>query len=221
VPKGPNNPFTDEQLQKIAETLDKVEWQYTDKEEPFPSQRQKSASRSPSSSEASRSPATSSPPTNATSSSTQPSSSKEWLVEEGPDVDLTDVKARITALPKGTQDQFNRILVESNDAGRSFHVLKSKKGQPSLRRVTIVNALVDLLEASDGDEELMRYALAFALGDEVQPAVTLGCAVGSLTTLEAEKLALLALALRHNEAFLTFSEEGKAVFGGTAAMFAA
>lgn len=199
TPRGLQGPFTDEQLDRIAATLDTVEWEYTtkdfvvkgahDDEQAVPGQLGVAVAQA-----------------------TVPSPRAAEPPDEGPDVDLTDVKARITALPKEQQDQFNTILVQSKDAGRNFHLLRNRGGMPSLRRVTIVNALVDAIEASDGDEELLRHMLSFALGEEVQPAVTLGCAVGSLTTLEAERLALLADALSHGKAPLLIGEDGVARF---------
>lgn len=93
-------------------------------------------------------------------------------------------------------------LKESIDAGRSFHPTPPH-GIPSERRTAIIRAAI---QWSELDPDVVRAGLSSVLGDEVQPTVTIGSVLGSLSIAEAQQFAALESAMS-----LRFRDDGTPV----------
>lgn len=96
-------------------------------------------------------------------------------------------KIQITAL--------NGWVTEGDENDRPWRISKLA----SVRRFTIYRGAVRLLEAAwhndEIDSDYARAVLTVVLGDEVQPAVAVGTALGSLSTTDANHLILVCDAL--------------------------
>lgn len=110
--------------------------------------------------------------------------------DEGASLDAETVDAitaTIQTLDKVTLAQVNDWAREANSAQRPFSL--SREEWRTQRRFEIMRAAIAL---SPYEPDVQRAALGFVMGDEVQPTVTVGAALGSLTISEATRLALLA-----------------------------
>ncbi len=96
-------------------------------------------------------------------------------------------------------------IKQSVDAGRSFNIA-GPGCTPTVRRFEIIRAAIAW---SVHDEDVVRAALSLVMGEEVQPAVTIGCALGSLTLAEAQSLAITADDLDALRVVIRFDDEGK------------
>jgi hypothetical protein len=98
-------------------------------------------------------------------------------------------------------------LKQSVDAGRSFNVA-GPGCSPTYRRRRIIEAAIAW---APQEEDVVRSALALAIGQEIQPATTIGCAFGSLSIDEAVRLKFFGDALADGGLLLTFAEDGTPV----------
>lgn len=82
----------------------------------------------------------------------------------------------------------------------------------SHRRFTLYRGATRLLELCDGDgdpfaEDIARQVIALVIGEELQPAMTIGMALGAMTIAEAERLVEVTdTFIKHG---LTFADDGR------------
>lgn len=122
----------------------------------------------------------------------QPSAPAE--LDEGPDIDdlaVTALKRRLA----GLSDDQRRTLDQWAAQARSAKVPISLNQRRSERRHAIVSAAIDVIEAT-ADDDVIRSMIGLTIEAEVQPAVTLGAALGALDPGEASTLSALATALQ-------------------------
>lgn len=119
----------------------------------------------------------------------------------------------LTSSAKLLADSWGR---EAHEAQRSF----SLKQRPSTRRFEIMRAVL-AWATLEADADVIRGAVGLVIGDEVQPAVTAGAALGSLSTTEASRLAELAHALDGGSVVIHLHPEGVVRFTGDTAAYAA
>jgi hypothetical protein len=214
APTSPTGPFSDDQLEAISQLVKRLEAKHRILA-PFPPAGLESTTSSTSSPEDAGTDSTtdgSKSNREEMSSDTPSAAASPWQPpEEGPEVDLTDTKRQVDALPMDAQRRIARYLAEAKHANRSFAV-RPPHGKPTMRRTIIVSALAELIMAADNDDELIRHALSFAMHTELEPNVTTGTAIGSMTIPQAARLGLLAKALGANETGLRFDDEGHAFF---------
>jgi len=140
------------------------------------------------------------------------------LGDEGPDVPDEDVAALRKAFDElDTAEQLWLSLVD-NQCKAAGYVVNMSAG-PTKRRWSIATAMLHCArigvppvrdEVDDVHEQTVRALLGVVLGEEVQPAVTLGAAFAALTIDEAERLAVLARAVGHR-AHVTVDEDGEVI----------
>jgi hypothetical protein len=115
-------------------------------------------------------------------------------IDEGPLVDEPSITAIRGRLDRAADHPaIRRWYGEAHRAGRSI-ALRDREWQ-SVRRFEIARAVLDLVTLDDDGDNLdavARTIIGLVIGEEVQSAVTVGCALGSLTIDEARKLATLA-----------------------------
>ncbi len=96
-------------------------------------------------------------------------------------------------------------------AGRGF----SLRTLASVRRFEILRAVVELVELITAEDdfvfEVVRAVIGIAMGEELQPAHTIGAALGSLAIQAAQRLGELAMALGAGEIPLSFDDAGRPV----------
>lgn len=160
---------TDEQLDAIEKVLDGIDWGGdplpTPEPEPQPDEELPPAAAAP----------TWQPP------------------DEGISLDeatVEAIKTTIATLDPVTLAQVNDWSIEAHKAQRPFSL--SREDCRTQRRFEIMRAAIAL---SPYEPDVQRAALGFVMDDEVQPAVAVGAALGSLTIVEATRLALLAESL--------------------------
>ena len=90
---------------------------------------------------------------------------------------------------------------QSIEAGASF----STNVGPTERKVAIVEAAMRLA-VWDPDPEAARVVVGIVLETEIQPAVTVGAALGSLTIAEAKRLHQIATDLTTGAAVINFAQ---------------
>jgi len=115
------------------------------------------------------------------------------LPDEGDDAPAEDVEAlqrRVAELEVSERAWVMAVAASAKHAGRPITL----KDKPSQRRWLIVRALWRLATVEPNDD-VLRQLVGAAMGEEVQPGVSLGLAVGSLTIAEAERLGRLIDAL--------------------------
>jgi hypothetical protein len=134
-------------------------------------------------------------------------------IEEGPEAPQNDLN-KLKTRWKVVAPWVDSIVADASAHGAPIGITQN----PSQRRYLIGLALVRFaelcsytdedLEATDGGEgltsvdDMLRTALHIVLGNEVQPAVSLGLAVGSLTIAEAETLNDIARAIHKGGVFV-------------------
>lgn len=128
--------------------------------------------------------------------------------DDGDPVDIDTIKAQIVAAIAGdvtVEADLKRWVAEGKRAGRSWRITD----HPVTRCRQIYRVAVRLSRwASDDDD--VRTAIGVVLCDEVQPSVSVGKALGSLTIDEATRLIDVATALDGGAA-ITFDDDGKAM----------
>lgn len=127
------------------------------------------------------------PPTRATEPPRRP------MPDEGVEVDPETIAALQRYVGDLNPDErawLMAIAASAKHAGRPITL----KDKPSERRWLIVRALWRLATVEPSDD-LLRQLVGAAMGEEVQPSVSLGLAVGSLSIDEAELLGRLVDAL--------------------------
>lgn len=122
----------------------------------------------------------------------QPSAPAE--LDEGPDIDDLAVGALKRRLA-GLSDDQRRTLDQWAAQACSARVPISLNRRRSERRHAIVSAAIDVIEAT-ADDDVIRSMIGLTIEAEVQPAVTLGAALGALDPGEASTLSALATALQ-------------------------
>ena len=129
----------------------------------------------------------------------------KWQPDEGDDLTEDDVAA--------LRDEFKECpdraavdawIKQSVDAQRSFN-LAGPGCRATVRRFEIIRAAIAW---SAHPEDVVRAALGVALGEELQPSMTVGMALGSLTTDQAKRLNVLAHQLDEGDQVLTFADDG-------------
>jgi hypothetical protein len=110
------------------------------------------------------------------------------------------------------------VLSAATKAKRNVR-LNGPGGQLTERRLAVANALVTL--GVHADDDLARALVAIAIGEELQPTITLGDAIGSLTIDEANRLTRLASAIDDLTLLATWSEHGVSITGDIQSALAA
>jgi hypothetical protein len=109
-------------------------------------------------------------------------------VDEGPPADpdaVAILKAKLDGLSTAGQNIVMAWLAQAKEAEVPFH----NDGTVSVRRFALARACWALVAHMDGDDELVRLALAFVAGDDaVQPAFPTGAIIGALTPEQADRL---------------------------------
>lgn len=100
------------------------------------------------------------------------------------------LQAQINQLEPTDKAWLMAVAASAKHAGRPIGL----KDKPSTRRWLIVRALWKLATVEPSDD-LLRQLVGHAMGEEVQPSVSLGLAVGSLTIEEADLLGRLVDAI--------------------------
>ena len=127
--------------------------------------------------------------------------------DEGSAVDLARTKAQIVEAIGGdptVEADLKRWVAEGHRAGRGWRITE----HPTQRVRLLYRCAVRLSRWAPDDADA-RVVLGIALGDEVQPAVTVGQALGSLTIVEAELLLDILERLLAGAA-MTFDDAGRA-----------
>jgi hypothetical protein len=139
-------------------------------------------------------------------------------IDEGslvPDEDVAALRKAFDELD--TAEQLWLSLV-GNQCKAAGYVVNMGAG-PTKRRWSIATAMLHCArigmppvrdEIDDVHEQTVRALLGVVLGEEVQPAVTLGAAFAALSIDEAERLAVLAQAVGHR-AHITVDEDGQVI----------
>lgn len=130
--------------------------------------------------------------------------------ESIPDSDVEAIRKTVDALDDGDKMWLAAIGVQVAKAG---YPVNFAHGQ-TRRRWSIARALIHL--ARHADDELTRVLLGVVLGEEVQPAVTLGTAIAALTIDEATRLADLARAVGEPSFSILFNDDGSPIVEGQA-----
>lgn len=113
--------------------------------------------------------------------------------------DVLGLRRRIERLEPVEQSIAEQWMRETVDAGRGFSI----KQCPSRRRWLIYRVALDFATRMEGESDMVRATLALVLPEAEQLAVTIGCALGSLTIDEARQLLeLIPILARKGE--LTF-----------------
>ena len=131
--------------------------------------------------------------------------------DEGPDVvdgRIGTLKATVTMLSSETQEELRLWAGQAKEAGRSISLATGR----STWRYAVVAAAVDLATATD-DDDVRRCILGLALGDEVQPAATIGAALASLDIESAATVQRISRALAEGQ----LTADGGAVYGAALA----
>lgn len=138
--------------------------------------------------------------------------------DEGGAVDLEKAKAGIKRAmgergldPGEGSATLQRWVREGDDAGRSWRITDA----PTERRFTIYRGVVRMLAWSLADDDA-RTVLSIVLGEEVQPAMRVGMALGTLTIDEARRLIDVCDAL-NSGAGIRFDDDGRATLATAAA----
>jgi hypothetical protein len=132
-------------------------------------------------------------------------------IDEGPEVDESDVDALRTHLSK--LDDVHQLIVgswtaQAADCGRSV----SLRQLPSRRRWSIARAMSFLAPLEDDD--IIRHCISLVMPDAEQPAIPLGAALSALTYDEANRLAEIAKAITTGALTLAFELDGRPVITG-------
>ena len=120
-------------------------------------------------------------------------------IDEGDLVDETAIEAIRRALEQASEHPaIRRWYREAHDARRPI-AIRERQWQ-TVRRFEIARAAIALVALADGDvDDVARTLIGLVTGDEMQPTVTVGFALGSLTIDEARKVAALAHAVGAGE----------------------
>ena len=132
---------------------------------------------------------------------------------EGDDVTVADVEAinaSAQRLTSAGRMWIDATLKESFRAGRPLR-LSGPSGQPTQRRWEIVSAMLAI--ADNQDDGLARALVSIAMGEELQPTVSLGAALGDLSIDEGHALGQLARAVRFGTLTPLWDETGCTVEG--------
>lgn len=131
--------------------------------------------------------------------------------DEGPDVvdgRIGQLRATVAMLPPETQDELRTWAGQATDAGRPISLNASR----STWRYAVVSAALDLATATT-DDDVRRCILGLAIGDEVQPAATIGAALASLDIESAATVQRISRALAEGQ----LTADGGAVYGAALA----
>ena len=122
---------------------------------------------------------------------------------------LDDIKKRLQTLPKPQLDFVQQIIADAT-AGKASISLKQKK---TLRRATIISALITLSElvgTDNEDIELIRTIVSHVRSP--LPDQPIGHIVGTFTFIEAERLQQLAQQIHAGETVIRFEDDGSITF---------
>lgn len=136
-------------------------------------------------------------------------------IDEGREMDPGDIaalKRAIDRLEPGHQALLGAIAAQASQAQKSINV----SGTPTLRRFSIVRALLQLTQFED--EDIIRAIVATVLPELADTTVTLGAAIGSLTTAEAHAVHDIARAVGRDLVF-AYSDDGTPQISGDVAKF--
>lgn len=125
--------------------------------------------------------------------------------DEGADIApelVKELKVLIGGLDAAAKTALDQWAEQASAAERTF----SLKSKASERRYAIVSAAITLARW-DPTDIACREVLSLVMGEEVQPTVTVGQALGSLTTDEATRLTNTVVALLENST-ITFDSSG-------------
>lgn len=139
--------------------------------------------------------------------------------EEGPTLGEPEHLALAKRLGQLDRDQHDMVVAwsaEANRDGRSY----SFKELRSTRRFAIILASIELADAVYDVDEVARALIGAAMAYELQPTMSTGQALGSLTIDEATRLRTIAIAFGDGRVPLTFVGD-RPVFDVAAALAAA
>lgn len=107
--------------------------------------------------------------------------------DEGPDVDLDELRARYKAADELDLKRIAELRRDAADAGVDIHL----SGKPTMRRARIMEGLLSLSEHELFDDDVIKALVRHATGDEATqwPTVSVGVAVGSMGAAEADAFA--------------------------------
>lgn len=115
---------------------------------------------------------------------------------------VKELRMLISGLDAAAKTAIDTWAQQAEEAGRSF----SLKSKDSERRYAIVSAAIHMARW-DPTDQACREVLTIVMGEEVQPAVTVGCALGSLSIEEATRLTDTVVALMGTST-ITFDSSG-------------
>ena len=150
----------------------------------------------------------------AVASSTLQRSERRPPPVEGPlvvDAAVTNLARYLGTLSPEAQAWAKVIVDDADTANRSFR-LTGPTGAQSERRLTIYAALISL--ADHVSDELARALVGLAIGTEMQPAMNLGDAIGSLEIDEANRFASLARAVNAGQLVAHWADDATCTITG-------
>lgn len=114
------------------------------------------------------------------------------------------LQASLAALGAEPVARIRQWTIEANEAGHSI----SLRARRTLRRQRIAAAAIDLAFVVT-DDDVVRTIVGLVLGEELQPAVTIGAALGALDHLTAPKVSAIVAAISEG----TLTVDGSTVNG--------
>ena len=132
---------------------------------------------------------------------------------------IAEINAAAAALDASARAWVAATISAAGRAGRPIRLMGTA-GVASARRAAIARALI--VCATFDDDDLVRALVGLAMGDdELQPAIALPIAIGSLTLDEAQRLERLAAAVAKTDLVPTWNESGVVITGDITAALAA
>ena len=148
-------------------------------------------------------------------------STRKPAADEGAEVGLAETQAVNKAARALTPDGrawLGAVMAEAKTKNRSIN-MTGPGGKVTERRFIIASSLLAL--ADHADDDLARSLVGIAIDEELQPAHSLGDAVGSLSISEATRLGHLARALNAGSLVPIWEENGVRITGDIEAAIAA
>lgn len=148
-------------------------------------------------------------------------STRKPAADEGAEVGLAETQAVNKAARALTPDGrawLGAVMAEAKKKNRSIN-MTGPGGKVTERRFIIASSLLAL--ADHADDDLARSLVGIAIDEELQPAHSLGDAVGSLSISEATRLGHLARALNAGSLVPIWEENGVRITGDIEAAIAA
>jgi hypothetical protein len=114
--------------------------------------------------------------------------------------EVEKVRKKLSEVSEPTRETVKKIAQQANRAKHNI----SLNGKPSLRRVLLADMLIDMVEESEGNTDVLDAAMRYV---HVRTDRTLGYDVGVLTIEAITKMSALLAALRSGKAALEYQQQ--------------